>query len=166
MQKKHAPPFSAAFQPTKPASTVRPTYRLSRQAGDGTRRLVQTGTEDIREMIKSNYQSSFDYLLDRFLDSGEYFDAPNGAPKEDQSFLWDTLDILAEGVEMLETIRETYDLSPDLTYDQIKDMIPDLVQNAQTGQPDAVEPAKQIEQTEVQSNETSQNPTPQDVNEA
>ena len=115
---KNRPPFSGPFRFCKVGSSVRPEYRLSRQDADGVRELVQVGSVDLREVVQSNYVNSFDAILDRFLDTGE---VPDGQTfKEDQDFLLDALDVMSEYNDFMESAREMYDLSPDLSYSEIR----------------------------------------------
>ena len=112
------PPFSSPFRFSSVGSHVRPQYRLSRPDADGVRELVKVGEVDLMEMVQSNYQNSFDAILDRFLDTG---DLPEDRTlKEDQDFLLDALDVMSDYNDFMETARETYGLSPDLSYSEIR----------------------------------------------
>lgn len=115
---KNRPPFSGPFRFCKVGSSVRPEYRLSRPDADGVRELVQVGSVDLREVVQSNYVNSFDAILDRFLDTGEL---PEGRTfKEDQDFLLDALDVMSDYNDFMESAREMYNLSPDLSYSEIR----------------------------------------------
>ena len=111
------------FTCTPVRSHMQPTYKLSRPDANRNRILVQTGENDLQEMIESNYVNSFDYILDRFLDAGmtpEEIAEQHGVVDENQDFLIDTLMLNAEYVEAMEEARETFDLSPDMTYQEIR----------------------------------------------
>lgn len=115
---QNRPPFSGPFRFCKVGSSIRPEYRLSRPDVDGVRELVEVGQVDLREVVQSNYQNSFDAILDRFLDIGEL---PEGRTfKEDQDFLLDALDVMSDYNDFMESAREMYDLSPDLSYSEIR----------------------------------------------
>jgi hypothetical protein len=112
------PPFSGPFRFCKVGSTLRDEYRLSRPDVDGIRSLVKVGEVDLQELVQSNYQNSFDAILDRFLESG---DLPSvGASVENQDFLLDALDVMSEYSDFMEEARERFNLSPDLSYPEIR----------------------------------------------
>lgn len=120
------PPFSSPFRFSSVGSHVRPEYRLSRPNVDGVRDLVKVGEVDLLEMVQSNYQNSFDAILDRFLDTG---DLPEDRTfKEDQDFLLDALDVMSDYNDFMETARETYGLSPDLSYSEIRKQLQDKLE--------------------------------------
>lgn len=123
---QNRPPFSGPFRFCKVGSSVRPEYRLSRPDADGVRELVEVGSVDLREVVQSNYQNSFDAILDRFLDTG---DLPEGRTfKEDQDFLLDALDVMSDYNDFMESAREMYDLSPDLSYSEIRKQLQDKLE--------------------------------------
>uniref|UniRef100_A0AAU8AW43 Uncharacterized protein n=1 Tax=Dulem virus 80 TaxID=3145791 RepID=A0AAU8AW43_9VIRU len=122
MNEKAKIPFAAEYKATEPVSTVRKDYRLSRKDFDGTAELVEVGETDFREMVQSNYESSFDFILNRFLNDGE-LPGTDAACHEDQNFLLDALDVSMEYVEMMEEAREMYGLSSELTYSEIRDQL-------------------------------------------
>lgn len=120
------PPFSGPFRFCKVGSSIRPEYRLSRPDADGVRELVEVGSVDLREVVQSNYQNSFDAILDRFLETG---DLPDGRTfKEDQDFLLDALDVMSDYNDFMESAREMYDLSPDLSYSEIRKQLQDKLE--------------------------------------
>ena len=90
--KQGLPPFSGPFRFCEVGSPIRPEYRLSRPNVDGIRELVKVGEVDLQEMVQSNYQNSFDAILDRFLDGGDLPEV--GASVENQDFLIDALDVM------------------------------------------------------------------------
>ena len=120
------PPFSGPFRFCKVGSSVRPEYRLSRPDVDGVRELVEVGSVDLREVVQSNYVNSFDAILDRFLDTGEIPDSRGF--KEDQDFLLDALDVMSDYSDFMETARENYGLSPDLSYSEIRKLLQDKLE--------------------------------------
>lgn len=123
---ENRPPFSGPFRFCKVGSSIRPEYRLSRPDADGVRELVEVGSVDLREVVQSNYQNSFDAILDRFLDTGEL---PEGRTfKEDQDFLLDALDVMSDYNDFMESAREMYDLSPDLSYSEIRKQLQDKLE--------------------------------------
>lgn len=99
-----------------PVSTVRSTYRLRLQ--DGEKVLVESGKEDIQEMINSQLGNSYFAILDRFLEDGV---VPSSAYEDnfDQFFLEDFLDLRSAYIENLEDAREAYELSSDMSYSEI-----------------------------------------------
>lgn len=112
------------FTCTPVRSRMQPTYRLSRPDANRNRSLVQTGERDLQEMVQSNYVNSFDYILDRFLDAGmtpEEIAAQSGFSEETQDFLIDTLMLNTEYVEAMEEAREMFGLSPELSYQDIRE---------------------------------------------
>lgn len=112
------PPFSGEFRFCKVGSSLRDEYRLSRPNVDGVRELVKVGEVDLQELVQSNYQNSFDAILDRFLDTG---DIPSiGASVENQDFLLDALDVMSEYSDFMEEARDRFGLSPDLSYSDIR----------------------------------------------
>lgn len=120
------PPFSGPFRFCSVGSSVRPEYRLSRPDADGVRELVEVGSVDLREVVQSNYVNSFDAILDRFLDTGEL---PEGRSiKEDQDFLLDALDVMSDYNDFMESAREMYNLSPDLSYSEIRKQLQDKLE--------------------------------------
>ena len=119
--KQGLPPFSSPFQFSSVGSHVRPEYRLSRPDVDGGRELVKVGEVDLMEMVQSNYQNSFDAILDRFLDTGELPESRSF--REDQDFLLDALDVLTDYNDFMQTARENYGLSPDLSYSEIREQL-------------------------------------------
>lgn len=124
--KQGLPPFSSSFRFSSVGSHVRPEFRLSRPDVDGVRELVQVGEVDLVEMVQSNYQNSFDAILDRFLDTG---DLPESRTfKEDQDFLLDALDVMSDYNDFMETAREMYNLSPDLSYSEIRKQLQDKLE--------------------------------------
>lgn len=120
------PPFSSPFRFSSVGSHVRAEYRLSRPDADGVRDLVKVGEVDLMEMVQSNYQNSFDAILDRFLDSGDLPECRTF--KEDQDFLLDALDVMSDYNDFMETARETYGLSPDLSYSEIRKQLQDKLE--------------------------------------
>lgn len=102
-----------------PQSTLRNTYRLARQDMQGNRELVQTGVEDIQQLIDSSYTNSLDYILDRFLEGDFYLNL--GAPAEmTDDFLVDALDVSSAFVENMEEARSVYNFPSDWSYEQIR----------------------------------------------
>lgn len=111
--------ISVPFKEIVPVSTVRETYRLGREDDFGNRYLVQTGVEDLHEIIQSGYSSCLDYILDRFLD-GDLVSRDDDFSDMDQSFLEDALDLASAYVDNMEEAREIYGLSSDMSYDDIR----------------------------------------------
>lgn len=115
------PPFSGPFRFCKVGSTLRPEYRLSRPNVDGLRELVKVGEVDLQELVQSNYQNSFDAILDRFLESG---DLPSvGASVENQDFLLDALDVMSDYSDFMEEARERYQLPPEMSFAEIREQL-------------------------------------------
>ena len=153
---KNLPPFSGPFRFCTVGSPIRSEYRLSRPDADGVRELVEIGKVDLREVVQSNYQNSFDAILDRFLDTG---DLPEGRTfQEDQDFLLDALDVMSDYNEFMESAREMYNLSPDLSYSEIRKQLQDKLEevnkNIKNG---GIENAKK--------NQAPQNAQPEEVQE-
>ena len=123
---KSRPPFSGPFRFCKVGSSVHPEYRLSRPDADGVRELVEVGSVDLREVVQSNYVNSFDAILDRFLDTGEV--PVLRSFKEDQDFLLDALDVMSDYNDFMETARETYGISPDSSYSEIRKQLQDKLE--------------------------------------
>lgn len=119
--KQGLPPFSGPFRFCKVGSPIRPEFRLSRPDVDGIRELVKVGEVDLRELVQSNYQNSFDAILDRFLDGGDLPDV--GASVENQDFLLDALDVMSEYSDFMEEARERYQLSPEMSYSEIREQL-------------------------------------------
>lgn len=107
------PPFSRDFRFCSVGDHVRPEYRLSRPDVNGVRELVQVGEVDLVELVQSNYQNSFDAILDRFLETGEIPEARSFT--ENQDFLLDALDVMSEYSDFMEEARERFNLSPVLS---------------------------------------------------
>lgn len=115
------PPFSGPFRFCKVGSTLRDEYRLSRPDVDGLRELVKVGEVDLQELVQSNYQNSFDAILDRFLESG---DLPSvGASVENQDFLLDALDVMSDYSDFMEEARERYQLPPEMSFAEIREQL-------------------------------------------
>lgn len=112
------PPFSNSFRFCPVGDHVRPEYRLSRPDVNGVRELVQVGEVDLVELVQSNYQNSFDAILDRFLETGELPEARSSV--ENQDFLLDALDVMSEYSDFMEEARDRFGLSPDLSYSDIR----------------------------------------------
>lgn len=70
------------------------------------------------ELVQSNYQNSFDAILDRFLETGELPEARSSV--ENQDFLLDALDVMTEYSDFMEEARDRFGLSPDLSYSDIR----------------------------------------------
>ncbi|UPW41828.1 hypothetical protein [Peromfec virus RodF5_17] len=167
MSEKETNPMSLGIKHGRPfrsspvSSSVVPVYKLSNPDREGIRRLVQTGERDIQELIQSGYESSFDYILDRFLDGNDIYglgQVDSSEMIDNQDFLLDALDVSAEYVEMMEQVREEYDLSPDLSYSQIREQLQILLeferkkggivnetqtQNQKDSEPETPEPSKE-----------------------
>lgn len=129
---KHGRPFRFSSV----SSSVVPVYRLSKPDSQGIRNLVQTGKKDIQQLIQSGYTSSFDYILDRFLEGNDIYGLSDQGCSEmidNQDFLLDALDVSSEYVEMMEEAREIYGLSPDLTYSEIRDKLHIMLNEQQKG---------------------------------
>lgn len=109
----------------KPASTIRKTYKLDNRTG----RLLETGEEDIDQLVQSGYTSCLDYVVDRFLESGMTHDdiAGSAGMSDNQDFLLDALDLSSEYVDMMEEARDLYGLSPDLTYSEVRLKLKELL---------------------------------------
>lgn len=116
--KQGLPPFSGPFRFCKVGSSLRPEYRLARPNVDGIRELVKVGEVDLNELVQSNYQNSFDAILDRFLDGGDLPEV--GASVENQDFLLDALDVMTEYADFMEEARDRFNLCPDLSYSEIR----------------------------------------------
>lgn len=115
------PPFSGPFRFCSVGSTLRDEYRLSRPDVDGLRELVKVGEVDLQELVQSNYQNSFDAILDRFLESG---DLPSvGASVENQDFLIDALDVMSDYSDFMEEARERYQLPPEMSFAEIREQL-------------------------------------------
>lgn len=115
------PPFSREFRFCPVGDHVRPEYRLSRPDVSGIRDLVKVGEVDLVELVQSNYQNSFDAILDRFLETGELPEARSSV--ENQDFLLDALDVMTEYSDFMEEARELFNLSPDLSYSEIRQQL-------------------------------------------
>lgn len=151
---KGLPPFSSPFRFSTVGSHVRPEYRLSRPDVDGVRELVKVGEVDLMEMVQSNYQNSFDAILDRFLDDGELPESRSF--REDQDFLLDALDVMSDYNDFMETARETYGLSPDLSYSEIRKQLQDKLEEVNNN-------IKNGGIKNEKENQASQNAQPQEV---
>lgn len=115
------PPFSGEFRFCKVGSSLRDEYRLSRPDVDGLRELVKVGEVDLQELVQSNYQNSFDAILDRFLESG---DLPSiGVSVENQDFLLDALDVMSDYSDFMEEARERYNLPPEMSFAEIREQL-------------------------------------------
>lgn len=115
------PPFSGEFRFCKVGSSLRDEYRLSRPDVDGVRELVKVGEVDLQELVQSNYQNSFDAILDRFLESG---DLPSvGASVENQDFLLDALDVMSDYSDFMEEARERYQFPPEMSFSEIREQL-------------------------------------------
>lgn len=112
------PPFSGEFRFCPVGDHVRPEFRLSRPDVNGVRELVKVGEVDLVELVQSNYQNSFDAILDRFLESGELPEVRSTV--ENQDFLLDALDVMTEYSDFMEEARDRFGLSPDLSYSDIR----------------------------------------------
>lgn len=152
--KQGLPPFSSPFRFSSVGSHVRPEYRLSRPDVDGVRELVKVGEVDLMEMVQSNYQNSFDAILDRFLDTGELPESRSF--REDQDFLLDALDVLSDYNDFMETARETYGLSSDLSYSEIRKQLEDKLVEVNNN-------IKNGGMKNEKENQASQNAQPQEV---
>ena len=119
--KQGRPPFSNPFRFCPVGDHVRPEYRLSRPDVNGVRELVKVGEVDLVELVQSNYQNSFDAILDRFLETGELPEARSSV--ENQDFLLDALDVMTEYSDFMEEARERFNLSPDLSYSEIRQQL-------------------------------------------
>lgn len=148
------PPFSSPFRFSSVGSHVRPEYRLSRPDVDGVRDLVKVGEIDLMEMVQSNYQNSFDAILDRFLDTGELPESRSF--REDQDFLLDALDVMSDYNDFMETARENYGLSPDLSYSEIRKQLEDKLAEVNNN-------IKNGGMKNEKENKASQNVEPQEV---
>lgn len=115
------PPFSGEFRFCKVGSSLRDEFRLSRPNVDGVRELVKVGEVDLQQLVQSNYQNSFDAILDRFLESG---DLPSvGASVENQDFLLDALDVMSDYSDFMEEARERYQLPPEMSFFEIREQL-------------------------------------------
>lgn len=152
--KQGRPPFSGEFRFCKVGSTLRPEYRLSRPNVDGLRELVKVGEVDLQELVQSNYQNSFDAILDRFLESG---DLPSvGASVENQDFLLDALDVMSDYSDFMEEARERYQLPPEMSFAEIREQLKNKLDEVN----------KTIKNGGIQNekeNQASQNVDPQEV---
>lgn len=119
--KQALPPFSGPFRFCKVGSSVRPEYRLARPNVDGIRELVKVGEVDLQELVQSNYQNSFDAILDRFLDGGDLPDVC--ASVENQDFLLDALDVMSDYSDFMEEARERYQLPADMSFAEIREQL-------------------------------------------
>ena len=146
------PPFSRDFRFCSVGDHVRPEYRLSRPNVDGVRDLVKVGEVDLVELVQSNYQNSFDAILDRFLETGEIPEARASA--ENQDFLLDALDVMSEYSDFMEEARERFNLSPDLSYPEIRKQLEVQLQ---------VENIKNGGKENEKENQASQNAQPEEV---
>lgn len=129
---KHGRPFRSSSV----SSSVVPVYQLSKPDSKGIRNLVQTGKKDLQQLIQSGYTSSFDFILDRFLEGNDIYglaDRETSEMIDNQDFLLDALDVSAEYVEMMEEARETYGLSSELTYSEIRDKLQIMLNEQQKG---------------------------------
>ncbi len=115
------PPFSGPFRFCKVGSSLRDEYRLSRPNVEGFRELVKVGEVDLQELVQSNYQSSFDAILDRFLESGDLPSA--GASVENQDFLLDALDVMSDYSDFMEEARERYSLPSEMSFAEIREQL-------------------------------------------
>lgn len=136
----------------EPVSTIRKTYKLDNRTG----RLLETGEEDIYQLVQSGYTSCLDYVVDRFLESGMTYDdiAGSAGMSDNQDFLLEALDLSSEYVDMMEEARDLYGLSPDLTYSEVRVKLKELL-DAEQNKLDL--PIKEV--TEDGKNETQ---TPED----
>lgn len=146
------PPFSRPFRFCSVGDYVRPEYRLSRPDVNGVRELVKVGEVDLVELVQSNYQNSFDAILDRFLETGELPEARSSV--ENQDFLLDALDVMSEYSDFMEEARERFNLSPDLSYSEIRKQLEVQLQ---------VENIKNGGKENEKENQTPQNAQPEEV---
>lgn len=102
-----------------PQDFLRKKFKLLRSDLDGNRELVQTGVEDVDQLIQSAYSTSLDYILDRFLDGDFFLDNRLPADMTDD-FLLDALDISSSFVENMEEARDVYGFPADWSYEQIR----------------------------------------------
>lgn len=140
----------------KPASTIRKTYKLD----DRTGRLLETGEEDIEQLVQSGYTSCLDYVVDRFLESGMTHDdiAGSAGMSDNQDFLLDALDLSADYVDMMEEARELYGLSPDLTYSEVREKLKELLDVEQKKFDTPIEEVKDNGKNETQTPEDDGSP--------
>lgn len=140
----------------KPASTIRKTYKLD----DRTGRLLETGEEDIEQLVQSGYTSCLDYVVDRFLESGMTHDdiAGSAGMSDNQDFLLDALDLSADYVDMMEEARELYGLSPDLTYSEVREKLKELLDVEQKKFDMPIEEVKDNGKNETQTPENVESP--------
>lgn len=113
-----------SFSGVSVSSPIRKTFRVSRVQFDGSKKLVETGEEDLQQLVNSGYSSSLDFILDRFLDGSAVSDLNvSGSLDFDQKFLEDKLDIASAYVENMEEVAEAYGLPEDMSYDDIRDFL-------------------------------------------
>ena len=120
--KKSGVPFSSVFVSCSVGDPVRAEYRLARPDVEGVRKLVEVGKLDIREVVQSNFQNSFDAILDRFLESGDLPSSVGRFP-ENQDFLLDALDVASDYADFMESARELYELPPELSFTEIRNAL-------------------------------------------
>lgn len=106
------------FRSCKQYPTLQPVYKAAPPDSNRNCELVQVGERDLQEMIQSSYVNSLDYILDRFLETGEL---PQIDPRqEERDFLSDSLQEMSDYVEMMEECREMYDLPDTMSYSDIR----------------------------------------------
>ena len=146
------------FRSCKQYPTLQPVYKAGPPDSNRNSELVQVGERDLKEMIQSSYVNSLDYILDRFLETGEL---PQIDPRqEERDFLSDSLQEMSDYVEMMEECREMYDLPDTMSYSDIRaelekrlETVKGEIQNAQktqnpqnpqkNSQPQTVEPSQE-----------------------
>lgn len=122
ISKKTGIPFASDFVCCPVGDPVHSEYRLARPDVDGVRKLVEVGKVDIREVVQSSYQNSFDAILDRFLESGDLPSSVGRSP-ENQDFLLDALDVASDYADFMESARELYDLPPEMSFTEIRNAL-------------------------------------------
>lgn len=111
-----------------PQSTIRKKFKLLSADSNGNRKIIETGVEDIQELIESSYTNSLDYILDRFLEGDFYLDP--GLPAEmTDDFLIDALDVSSQFVDNMEEARSVYGFPSDWSYEQIRVALNDKLKN-------------------------------------
>lgn len=106
------------FRSCKQYPTLQPVYKAAPPDSNRNCELVQVGERDLQEMIQSSYVNSLDYILDRFLETGELPEIK--IAQEECDFLSDSLQEMSDYVEMMEECREMYELPDTMSYSDIR----------------------------------------------
>lgn len=144
------------------SSMVVPDYRFDKR----TRDLIQVGEIDLQAQIDSCIGSTFDAILDKYLDTGE---VPAGTGSIVDSMRDDLAD-LVETSEYFEEVRERYHFRPDMPVSEMIDKVhneleklnANIKESSKGGQKNEKTPQPQAP-VEAQKQETVPEHRPQDA---